>query len=85
MNSATRSEAAAVSHPAGRLEWRPLLRWLQEDGVIDAETAQRVEQALVAQAERQAQTQAAQSGATGEQTGLGEEIAARLMAHGRCS
>ena len=44
MNSASKSESAAVAQPGGRLEWRPLLRWLQEDGLIDAEAAQRVEQ-----------------------------------------
>ena len=44
MNTASKSESAAVAQPAGRLEWRALLRWLLEDGVIDAESAQRVEQ-----------------------------------------
>ncbi len=37
--------AKAVSHPAGRLDWRRLLRWLHEDGVISSamheQTAQR--------------------------------------------
>ena len=28
--------AKPVSHPAGRLEWRRLLRWLHEDGVISS-------------------------------------------------
>src|SRR5512139_770140 len=28
--------AKPVSHPAGRLEWRRLLRWLHEDGIISS-------------------------------------------------
>ncbi len=32
-----------ASKPEGRLEWRSLVRWLHEDGVIDAEQVQRIE------------------------------------------
>ncbi len=35
--------AAASNHPAGRLEWRRLLKWLREDGLISAEDHDRTE------------------------------------------
>ncbi len=34
--------------PEGRLEWRQLLRWLQEDGLIDEEQVKRTEQRFAA-------------------------------------
>ena len=34
----------AAARPEGRLEWRQLLRWMLEDGVIDEEQAKRTEQ-----------------------------------------
>ncbi len=33
----------AAAKPEGRLEWRSLLRWMQEDGLIDAEQVPRME------------------------------------------
>ncbi|MDT9000529.1 GspE/PulE family protein [Paucibacter sp. APW11] len=42
--SAPQAVAAAPVQPAGRLEWRSLLRWLLEDGLIDEPQVQRTEQ-----------------------------------------
>jgi general secretion pathway protein E len=39
--------------PRGRLEWRPLLQWLHDDGVIGADDLQRVEQRFGAGASSQ--------------------------------
>jgi len=33
-NAARPSSSSASSHPAGRLEWRRLVRWLRDDGII---------------------------------------------------
>ena len=41
MNAATRSTAAAPISHQGPLDWRSVLRWLKEDGVISTEEAQR--------------------------------------------
>ncbi len=50
MNSITRPKAAAASAFSGPLTWRRLVQWLQADGVISAEEAQRIT-ARCAQAE----------------------------------
>ncbi|NKI96825.1 GspE/PulE family protein [Rhizobacter sp. SG703] len=41
-------KAAASSHPRGRLEWRRLLHWLLEDGLISREDHDRVEKRFAA-------------------------------------
>jgi len=41
-SSRSRSHAASAAAPRGRLEWRRLLDWLVEDGVITAEDAEQV-------------------------------------------
>ncbi|MDN3920678.1 GspE/PulE family protein [Roseateles violae] len=40
----TKTSAAAAAHPEGRLEWRTLLHWLREDGLIDEAQVARTEQ-----------------------------------------
>jgi len=49
MSTSTRRAAAAPSppaasaaHPRGRLDWRQLLQWLQDDGLVDHAAAERV-------------------------------------------
>jgi general secretion pathway protein E len=43
MKTAKPSPAAAAETPVGPLDWRSLLRWLHEDGVISEEEARRTE------------------------------------------
>jgi general secretion pathway protein E len=40
MKTASVKPASATARPAGRLEWRPLLQWLRDDGLISAEDAE---------------------------------------------
>lgn len=40
--------APAAPKPEGRLEWRQLLRWMQDDGLIDEEQARKTEQRFAA-------------------------------------
>jgi general secretion pathway protein E len=48
MSVKPKSSSAPKDKTGGRLEWRSLLRWMQEDGLIDAEQVQRIEQRFVA-------------------------------------